>query len=84
MRGRLCRAYADLAEFAAHALKPGGSLLCMTGCAFIPEVLDNLKHKALRYQWQIGYFLGGDRAFRDVPQHSELRAPAGVLVHQAT
>ena len=62
-------AYADLAEFAAHALKPGGSLLCMTGCAFIPEVLDNLKHKSLRYQWQIGYFLGGDRAsvmFRNV------------------
>jgi 16S rRNA G966 N2-methylase RsmD len=42
--------YEWLSEFAAKKLKPGGSLLCYTGQAMLPEVLNALGEK-LRYWW---------------------------------
>jgi 16S rRNA G966 N2-methylase RsmD len=35
--------YEDLAAFGKKVLKPGGSLLVMTGVAYLPEVLDLMK-----------------------------------------
>jgi ParB family chromosome partitioning protein len=42
--------YEWLSEFAAKKLKPGGSLLCYTGQAMLPEVLNALGQH-LRYWW---------------------------------
>ncbi len=42
--------YKWLSEFAAKKLKPGGSLLCYTGQAMLPEVLNALGEH-LRYWW---------------------------------
>ena len=43
--------YRDLAEFAVHALKPGGHLLAMSGMAWLPEVFENMRVDGLVYQW---------------------------------
>jgi hypothetical protein len=42
--------YDDLGKVAAHVLKPGGVLLCMTGVMYLPEVLAALG-KHLDYHW---------------------------------
>jgi DNA modification methylase len=51
--------YTDLAEFAAYALKPGGSLIAMVGQSYIPEVLDRLREH-LTYHWVACYYVPGD------------------------
>ena len=51
--------FSDLAHFSNKVLKPGGSLLCMTGSMYLPEVLDNLKSSELTYHWSLGYFMNG-------------------------
>lgn len=53
--------YSDLAKFAAHALKPGGSLLVMVGQSFLPEVMARL-NEDLRYHWTIAYLTPGGQA----------------------
>ena len=46
--------WSELADFAAHALKPGGSLVAMSGNMFLPEVLRRLTAQdGLVYRWQI-------------------------------
>lgn len=48
--------WSELAGFAAHALKPGGSLLAMSGQMFIPEVYQRLESQPeLIYHWQMCY-----------------------------
>ena len=54
-------AYGDLAKFAAHALKPGGSLLAMAGQSYLPVVYDHLA-KHLTYHWTIAYLTPGGQA----------------------
>lgn len=54
-------AYSDLAEFAAHALKPSGSLIAMVGQAHLPEVIQRLSEH-LRYHWAIAYVMPGPTA----------------------
>ena len=47
--------YADLRDFAVHALRPSGHLLAMSGHAWLREVM-NLLHcddDAIRYQWML-------------------------------
>jgi hypothetical protein len=46
--------YDDLAEFASFALKPGGSLLCMTGQSYLPTVIEKLSRR-LTYHWLAAY-----------------------------
>jgi len=53
--------YTDLAAFAAHALKPGGGLLCMTGQSYLPEVLNRLTEH-LTYHWTVAYLTPGGQA----------------------
>ena len=53
-------AYIDLANFAAHALKPGGVMLVLSGSAYLPEVLRNLTcNPAIQYVWQMAYMMPG-------------------------
>ena len=48
----------DLAELAAHCLKPGGSLMCMIGALRLPEILAMLGAK-LQYHWVLFYVMDG-------------------------
>lgn len=50
--------YADLARLAAHALKPGGSMLVMIGQSYLPDLLA-LMTPHLRYHWTVGYLAPG-------------------------
>jgi len=46
--------YEDLAKLAARVLKPGGSLLVMTGQSYLPEIM-RLMEPYIRYHWMIAY-----------------------------
>jgi site-specific DNA-methyltransferase (adenine-specific) len=48
--------YSDLSRFAALALKPGGSLLCLSGHIALPEVMARLGEN-LTYWWILSYGL---------------------------
>lgn len=50
--------YSDLAKFAAYALKPGGSLLAMSGQSYLPELIERLSEH-LTYHWTACYFTPG-------------------------
>jgi hypothetical protein len=54
-------AYEDLAKLAAHALKPGGSLLVMVGQSYLPEIV-RLMTPHLRYHWTLAYLTPGGQA----------------------
>ena len=48
--------WSELGEFAAHALKPGGSLLAMTGTMYLPEVFRRMEAEpGLQYWWTLTY-----------------------------
>jgi site-specific DNA-methyltransferase (adenine-specific) len=51
--------FADLARGAAHVLKPGGLLLCMSGQSWLPLVFSQLEGKGLSYLWTLAYLTGG-------------------------
>lgn len=42
-----------LAHFAVHALKPGGSLLAMSGHLWLPEVLKAMQPDGITFQWTL-------------------------------
>ena len=46
--------YADLAQFAAYALKPGGSLIAMVGQSYLPTIM-RMFSEHLNYQWMLCY-----------------------------
>jgi hypothetical protein len=48
--------YEHLADLAAHALKPGGSLLLMTGQMILPDVLSIIGAR-LTYRWALCYLV---------------------------
>lgn len=50
--------YSDLAQFAAYALKPGGSLVVMVGQSYLPEIMRMLC-EYLTYHWVGCYFHPG-------------------------
>ena len=55
--------FGKLADFAAHALKPGGSLICMSGQSYLPEVYRLLTSKPeLTYHWELAYLTPGGQA----------------------
>ena len=47
--------YRELAEFAVHALRPGASLLAMSGHAWMPELLQLMQIEGLKYNWMIHF-----------------------------
>lgn len=50
--------FKTLAEFSDYILKPGGSLICMTGQSYLPDYINLLSSK-LNYQWTLAYMLPG-------------------------
>ena len=55
--------FSSLADFAVHALKPGGSLICMSGQSYLPEVYQRLTAcEELHYQWTLAYLTPGGQA----------------------
>ncbi len=50
-----------LGELAARVLKPGGSLIAMTGQLYLPQYIDNLS-KHLTYHWALAYTTPGGQA----------------------
>ena len=54
--------YASLSHWAARVLKPGGSLICMVGQSYLPEVIQRLA-ESLTYHWSLAYLTpGGESA----------------------
>ena len=53
--------YTHLAGFAAHALKPGGSLVAMVGQSYLPDILAKLT-ETLTYHWTLAYLTPGGQA----------------------
>ncbi len=55
--------FGKLADFAAHALKPGGSLICMSGQSYLPEVYRLLSGRPeLNFHWELAYLTPGGQA----------------------
>lgn len=50
--------YADLSKVAARILKDGGSLVCMTGQSYLPDVISELT-KFMTYHWCMCYLTPG-------------------------
>lgn len=56
-------AWAELAAFAARSLKPGGSLLAMSGQSYLPEIYATLAAQdGLTYRWTLAYLTPGGQA----------------------
>ena len=53
--------YGQLGDFAAHALKPGGSLLAMVGQSYLPEIVAQLGNN-LNYHWTLAYLTPGGQS----------------------
>ena len=55
--------FSSLANFAVHALKPSGSLICMSGQSYLPEVYQLLTaYEELHYHWTLAYLTPGGQA----------------------
>ena len=54
--------YDKLGAFAARVLRPGGSLVCMVGQSYLPEILTALGGHAINYQWTLSYLTPGGQA----------------------
>jgi len=53
--------YDHLAKLADHALKPGGSMVVMTGQSYLPQIIASLT-ASLRYHWMLAYLTPGGQA----------------------
>ena len=52
--------YSALLEFGEHALKPGGSLLAISGSAWLPEIIRRISAgKRVLWHWALKYVMGG-------------------------
>ena len=56
--------YAKLARVAMRVLRPGGSLLVMTGQSYLPEVFRLLEIDGLEYRWTLAYLTPGGQSTR--------------------
>ena len=52
--------YEDLSKVAARVLKDGGSLICMTGQSYLPDVINLLATK-MTYHWSMCYLTPGQK-----------------------
>ena len=53
--------YEDLSKVAARVLKDGGSLICMTGQSYLPDVIQLLSTE-IRYHWCLCYLTPGGQS----------------------
>jgi 16S rRNA G966 N2-methylase RsmD len=53
--------FSALSAFAERVLKPGGSLLCMSGQSYLPEVMTRLS-ECLTYNWTHAYLTPGGQS----------------------
>lgn len=53
--------YSDLSCFAARVLKPGGSLIVMSGQSYLPEIINRLSEH-MDYHWCLSYLTPGGQA----------------------
>ena len=53
--------YAHLGAFAAAKLRPGGSLICMVGQSFLPQIMRDLGEHLI-YHWTAAYLTPGGQA----------------------
>jgi site-specific DNA-methyltransferase (adenine-specific) len=61
--------YEDLSVFAAHALKPGGSLVVMIGQFHLPHALEALQASpGISYHWLLAYLTPGGQAPQIFPR----------------
>ena len=65
--------FSDLAAFAAHALKPEGVMVVMSGVTHLPEVLRQLTHPGLKWVCEFDYRPDGPPANLDFPHRVRLR-----------
>lgn len=59
--------YSDLSCFSNKVLKDGGSLICMSGQSYLPEVMNRLSEN-LNYHWTISYLTPGGQATQIWPR----------------
>src|SRR5262249_12850868 len=64
---RFLSLYDDLGLFAARVLKPGGSLVCLTGHIHLPDVMVALG-RHLRYHWLVAYLTPGGQSAQIFPR----------------
>jgi len=53
--------FSHLGAFAAHALKPHGSMIAMVGQSYLPEIIARLG-ETLQYHWTLAYLTPGGQA----------------------
>ena len=53
--------YGELGRLSTHALKPGGSLLVMTGQSYLPGVIELLSLH-IQYHWMLSYLTPGGQS----------------------
>jgi site-specific DNA-methyltransferase (adenine-specific) len=59
--------WSGLGEFAARVLRPGGSLLAMSGHLYLPDVFSRLSEH-LTYHWTLAYLTPGGQAVQVFPR----------------
>lgn len=59
--------YSDLSSFSNKILKDGGSLICMSGQSYLPEVINRLSEH-LKYHWSLAYLTPGGQATQIWPR----------------
>ena len=75
--------YSELAEFAVHALRPGGGLYVMTGQMFLPEVIARLQVPGLAYRWISAFFLpDGGKQWDNIQQVSNAWKPVLMFTRE--
>ena len=77
--------FGELADFAAHALKPGGGLMVMSGQYWLPQVIETLgKQDALTYWWIMSYDMADFCQWHGLaaPCVAFMEAPAVVFQRQ--
>lgn len=60
--------YAELAAFAGHVLRPGGSLAVMVGQFHLPAAISHLGALELHYHWTLAYLTPGGQAPQIFPR----------------
>jgi tRNA G10 N-methylase Trm11 len=60
--------FSELVTLAARVLKPGGSLLVMSGQCYLPEVMSRLTTDDLNWQWELALICRG-QATRIFPRN---------------
>jgi len=59
--------YSELSLFSNKILKEGGSLICMSGQSYLPEIMNRLSEH-LTYQWALAYLTPGGQAAQIWPR----------------